>query len=482
MGNTTKDNLGYLGRKFQIRLMAQFLTDRKFANSIMDILNPNYFEDEYLRLIAVTIKDAYEQYETIPDAEILESRLLDTVRDDIQKTYVLGVLKEVKEANLNDSPWVQDKAMKFCKQQDLKKAVHKIQHIIDKGDLDDYDKCEEILRKSLETGDNKDEGISVFDNLDEVLSDDYRSPIPTGVEGLDELMDGGLSKGELGVILAPFGVGKTTMVTKFANTAKNHGYNVLQIFFEDNPKVLQRKHISCWTGIDLNELNANRDEIKEVMKQKEGEEGVLKLRKFASDGTTIPKIRQYIRKQIATGFRPDIVLVDYIDCVQPSKQFDDTWSGEGNVMRQFETMLAELDIAGWTAVQGNRSSIKAEVVEADQMGGSIKKGQIGHFIVSVAKSLVQKEEGRANLAVLKSRFGKDGVVYRDIIFNNANIQIEITEQNQGLSFLETKEVKEKESSQRVAYVLEASQAYKSKQNEGGEDTEDSGDTVVPINN
>ena len=34
------------------------------------------------------------------------------------------------------------------------------------------------------------------------------------------------------------------MMTKIANTAMSDGYNVLQIFFEDNPKVIQRKHLS----------------------------------------------------------------------------------------------------------------------------------------------------------------------------------------------------------------------------------------------
>ncbi len=350
--------------------------------------------------------------------------------------------------------------MKFCKQQEMKKAIYQIQNIIDKGDLDDYDKCEEILKKSLEVGDNKDDGISVFENIDDVLSDDFRKPIPTGIQGLDEIMDGGLSKGELGVALAPFGVGKTTLMTKIANSAKNYGYNVLQIFFEDTVKVIQRKHISCWTGINLNELNCHKDEIKEELSIREGERGILKLRKFASDGTTIPKIRQYIRKQIALGFKPDIVLLDYIDCIQPTKHFDDTWSGEGNVMRQFETMLSELDIAGWTAVQGNRSSIRADVVEADQIGGSIKKGQIGHFILSIAKTLDQKECGRANIAILKSRFGKDGIIFRDIIFDNATIQIEITDQDQGMSFFETKEAKERENQKRVTQVIDASEHYK----------------------
>jgi len=120
-----------------------------------------------------------------------------------------------------------------------------------------------------------------------------------------------------------------------------------------------------------------------------------------------------------------VVLLDYIDCVQPSKVFDDVYAGEGNVMRQFESMLAEFDLVGWTAVQGNRSSIKADVVEADQMGGSIKKGQIGHFIVSIAKTLDQKEAGTATMAILKSRFGKDGIIFSDIKFDNASIQIDM---------------------------------------------------------
>jgi nucleoside-triphosphatase THEP1 len=269
-------------------------------------------------------------------------------------------------------------------------------------------------------------------------------------------MDGGLSKGELAVILAPFGVGKTTMITKIANTAMNDGNKVLQIFFEDNPKVIQRKHISCWSGIDLNSLSLHKDAIMELCdeKQKEGK-GILKLKKFPSDGSTIPIIRQYIRKKIAEGFKPDVVLLDYIDCVEPSRRFDDVFSGEGSVMRQFESMLSEFEIAGWTAVQGNRSSIKANVVEADQMGGSIKKGQIGHFIVSIAKNLDQKENGTATMAILKSRFGKDGIIFEDIVFDNARIQIDMGQNMGGKSRVEHKKDVSRQDIARVAEVFSA---------------------------
>ena len=122
-------------------------------------------------------------------------------------------------------------------------------------------------------------------------------------------------------------------------------------------------------------------------------------------------------------------------------------------MRQFETMIAELNIAGWTAVQGNRSSIVANVVEADMIGGSIKKGQIGHFIMSVAKTLEQKEEGRATLAILKSRFGKDGIIFEDIIFDNGSLKID-TEETGDVSFLQFEKGEDKRRSDMVVKAME----------------------------
>lgn len=452
-----KDSFTHLGIEYQIRLVAQILSDEHFAESIIDIIDPNYFSDQSLKLITSLIKDVHAEYNIIPDIGSINFRVLDKVSSEIDRQCALTQLKAISEANLNDSLSIQEMAMKFCKQQELNKSIKLIQAIIDKGDFERYEECEEILKKALEHGDSRDTAVNVQDNMDDVLADDYRKPIPTGINGLDELMDGGLSKGELAVILAPFGVGKTTMMTKIANTAKNLGYNVLQIFFEDMPKAIQRKHYSCWTGIELNNLSLHKEEVKRIVEQRSGEKGILRLKKFSSDGTTIPVIRAYIRKQIAKGFRPDLILLDYIDCVEPSRKYDDVNAGEGSVMRQFESLLADYNMAGWTAVQGNRSSIKAEVVESDQMGGSIKKGQIGHFIISIAKSLDQKENGTATAAILKSRFSKDGIILQDIIFNNATIQVDMTEQSKVTTRSEYNQNKQKEETNHVAAMLEAAQ-------------------------
>lgn len=457
MAKIVKDSFSYLGPDFQPRLIAQLLVDNKFAESIIEIVDPNYFKDQSLKLIVSAIKDAYAEYNIIPDYGSLEIRLLNSISSELDQKYTLTQLKKVKDANLNDGLVIQDMAMKFCKQEELKKSIKEIQTIIDKGDMSKYEVCEEILKKALSHGEQKDNGLNVLDNIDIVLEDDFRKPIPTGIKGLDEVMDGGLSKGELAIILAPFGVGKTTMMTKIANTATDLSYKVLQIFFEDTEKIIQRKHLACWSGYKLNDLSLHKEELKQLVEEKKEKKLNLRLKRFPSDSTTIPIIKQYIRKLIAQGFRPDIILLDYIDVVQPSRRFEDVNAGEGDVMRQFETLLSEFDMAGWTAVQGNRSSIKSEVVEADQMGGSIKKGQIGHFVVSIAKTLDQKENGTATMAILKSRFGKDGIVFQDIMFNNATIQINMEENH---AFKTRSEYKKDQSKTESSYIANLMQKRK----------------------
>lgn len=442
--------LGYLGYKFQTELINQILhpANKKFSDRIIDIVHAKYFDNEYFRLIVAQIKDYYEKYEKIPAVDTLETILKMEIKDKVSQDYVFEMLKEINSLVVEDWEFVQSKALNFCRQQELKKANEKINKIVDNGEFENYETCAEILREALAVGGEKDDGTSITENIEAVLEKNFRHPIPTGINGIDELTDGGLSRGELGVVLAPYGVGKTTILTKMANTAYNHGYNVLQIVFEDMPDVIKRKHLACWSGIDLNDLADRKEEVlakhKEVTANRTND---LRIRKFTSEGVTMQTIKSFVRQEISTGFKPDIILLDYIDCVESTKQYSDEWSGEGGVMRAYESMLSEFGLVGWTAVQGNRSSISADVVTGDQMGGSIKKAQIGHFIMSVARTLPQKESGRATIAVLKSRFGRDGVVFEDCTFDNGKVHID-TETSQTFLGYEKGQEDKKESATR----------------------------------
>ena len=445
-------NFDYLGNTFQLQLLNQIVVDKDFSSSIMDVIESSYFDNKYFKIILQMIKEYHIKYESTPNFETLDQIVKSEITQEIVAKVVLDTLKQVKDAPFEGTVFVQEKALKFCKQQELQKAMDKAQKIITEGDFESYDKVEGLVRNALQVGEIDKGQTDIFANLDTVLEEDYRHPIPMGIPGIDKLLKGGLAKGEIGVILAPTGVGKTTILTKIANTAFNLGYNVLQVFFEDNPKIIQRKHFTLWTGIEPDNLVKNRDEVmSKVTEIQETMKNKLVLKKLASDTMTMNQIKGQVRKMIADGNKIDLIMLDYIDCVLPESTSKDEWKAEGSVMRGFEAMCHELDLVGWTATQGNRSSISAEVVTTDQMGGSIKKAQVGHVIISVAKTLQQKEMNLATIAITKSRLGKDGVVFENCKFNNELLEID-TESS--VTFLGFEEQQEERKRDRVKELME----------------------------
>ena len=445
-------NFNYLGETFQLQLLNQIITDKKFARSIIDVMEQNYFENKYFKIIVQMIKEYYRKYETSPSYETLEQITKSEIQQALAVKIITDTLNKVSTAPDEGSLFVQEKALKFCKQQELQKAITKAQKIIDGGEFENYDALESMVREALQVGEVETGTQDVFYNLDEVLNEDYRHPIPMGIPSIDKLLKGGLAKGEIGVILAPTGVGKSTWLTKIANNAFNLGNNVLQIFFEDNPKIIQRKHFTLWTGIAPDDLATKKEEVMAKINEiKETMPNRLILEKLPSDTMTILQIKNLVRKKIAEGIKIDMIILDYIDCLVPDKNLGDEWKSEGSVMRGFEAMCHELNIVGWCATQGNRSSISAEVVTTDQMGGSIKKAQVGHVIISVAKTLQQKELKLATIAITKSRIGSDGIIFENCKFDN---ELLVIDTESSVTFLGFEEQKEEKNRDRVKELLE----------------------------
>ena len=451
-------NFGYLGFSFQQSLIKAIVEDKKYAESIIDVLETKFFENASFKFIIENIKELYKTYNRIPDYNTLAQKIMAEGGNKDSSKVHLDTLESIKE-NEDQIAYVKDTALNFCKQQNLKRELKSVQNIIESGEFEAYNKIEEIIQKALQIGITNDEAHDVFFDIDGALEKDFRHPLPTGIVGIDNLLKGGLGIGELGIVLAPTGTGKTTLLTKFANTAYNLGYNVVQIFFEDNPGNIKRKHYTIWSDIAPDEQPEFKDLVKEKVEEAQSRStGTLKLLKLASDNVTVSEIKNKIRKMNSDGIKVDLLVLDYVDCISSDKSTNgEEWKGEGSVMRSLESMTGEFDMAIWTATQGNRESISSEVVTGDQMGGSIKKAQIAHVILSIGKTLEQKEHNLATLTLLKSRIGKDGVVFQNCKFNNEYLVIDTESQNTLLGH-EQDEVEKRKN--RVADIYKKAQEKK----------------------
>jgi hypothetical protein len=174
----------------------------------------SYFENKYFKIVVQFIKEYYGKYNEVPSFTTLKQIIKSELAQDILVKVAIDTLESIKNVSTDGAEFVQEKALKFCKQQELKKVMTKAQKIIDGGEFENYDQVESLVRNALQVGELDKGQIDVFDDTEGVLSEDFRHPIAMGIKGIDKLLKGGLAKGEIGVILAPTGVGKAQNVSE----------------------------------------------------------------------------------------------------------------------------------------------------------------------------------------------------------------------------------------------------------------------------
>ena len=444
--NTENTLTSYLGPEFQQRLMWQLLVEPEFAEKTISNLAIEYFDDPNLKRLFIIILEYYKENGKVPNLQnqsILQAiNKYKTPNNIIEEESLFAAIKRIElwnERIINkqlfyDGDIVQKQTREFIKQQEYRKIGEYILTKTKNGEIRSKffnDDIQEKIQKVSHIGDEEDYGTDVFDNIDHALRKEFRQTIATGVDVIDALTDGGLGKGEIGVILTPSGVGKTTLLTKIANTAYEGEKNVAQIVFEDTIEQIQRKHFTIWSKVPLSKIDdeeqnviVNRIAHEKATKMKG--KGNLVIKKFSQENTTMMDIRKWmIGYEKKYGIKFDILVLDYLDCLESHKKSPDRNEAELVIIKSFEALASDFNIPAWTAIQTNRSGFNAEYVEAYQTGGSIKRVQKAHFFMSVAKTPDQKEANLASIRIIKARFAPDGQTFTDCIFNNDTMQIVI---------------------------------------------------------
>jgi len=449
MAQPNKTNLGFLGEKFQYKLTHEFMENHTFFEDLSTILDQNMFTDPNLKTYVGVMKNYYEREGNVPTYDMMEIELRDISHSEKEIETYLAIIEKIRNVQTEGVDRIRDLAEKFFRQQNIVKTANEILRIAGNGDTDKYDACVSLLNDAMTQGIHNDFGEAIFDHIGETLSDDYRTPIPTGIGKIDEALEGGLGKGELGVIIGPTSFGKTSLTTAMASHAACCGYKVLQIVFEDRIKQIQRKHIGRITGIEAKDLSKpeNIDIVKETIENFQDKEKLnnnLRIVKFPSGEKTARQLERFIKKLINSGFKPDLTIIDYFECVEHEndRATSNEFSQEGKTMRKFEAMASELDMAIWIPSQGTKDSINLELVTMDKIGGSVKKAQIAHVIMSIARTVDDIANNKATIAILKNRAGKSGKVFNNVEFNNGTCRISTDNVDELDSLFELKQKQE----------------------------------------
>ena len=91
----TNKNFDYLGNNFQIQLLNQIILDKEFSHSIIDVIENNYFENKYFKIIIQMVKEYYTKYEHTPSFDTLEQVAKSELQQETAVKVVLDTIKKI---------------------------------------------------------------------------------------------------------------------------------------------------------------------------------------------------------------------------------------------------------------------------------------------------------------------------------------------------------------------------------------------------
>jgi replicative DNA helicase len=410
------DRLSSYGYSFQIKVITILLTDKIFIQQIVDILSPTYFESDANNWIVTTILEYHAEYKSPPTLEVLKVRL-DTVDHDVLKTQIIAHLKDAwKYTGANDLEFIKDQVLDFCKNQEIKKAILGSVELLKNGQ---YEDIKSKIDNALKAGADKDIGHEYMINIEERYSESVRDVKETPWESINEIMDGGLGKGELGVFVAPAGIGKSWGLINIGANAIKKGLTVVHYTLELNQAYVGLRYDSVITGIPNQNLKHYQSEVKSAVDKLTGE---LIIKYYPTKSVSVIGIRAHIEKCIMQDKKPDIVIVDYADLlVGAGKEKHQVLE---SIYEDLRGTAGEYDIPVWTASQANRSALEMDIIEADKIAESYGKVMVADFILSLSRKVQDKLAGTGRWYVIKNRFGPDGITFPSKL-NLSNGQIDI---------------------------------------------------------
>ena len=93
---SSNKNFDYLGSSFQIQLLNQIIVDSNFSRSIIDVIEPNYFENKYFKLIIQMIKEYSQKWDSVPTFDTLEQISKSEFQQETISKVIIDTIKKIK--------------------------------------------------------------------------------------------------------------------------------------------------------------------------------------------------------------------------------------------------------------------------------------------------------------------------------------------------------------------------------------------------
>ena len=415
----TLNSLSTYGTAFQVKVLSSLLTHKEFLQNINDVLSEEYFDNQAHKWIIGEILNYYEEYHTTPTMEVLKVEMK-KVENEVLQLSIKEQLREAYQASSSDLEYIENEFSSFCKNQQLKKALLNSVDLLNSGD---FEAIRGLIDNALKAGAEKNIGHEYIKDTEARYREEARTTVPTPWDKFNNLMRGGLGNGDFGLIFGNPGGGKSWTLVALGGFAVKLGYNVLHYTLELGEDYVGRRYDAFFTGKPVDTLFKSKDKIEEIVKELPGQ---LIIKEYAPGQATVNTIRAHIQKCNDLEFKPDLVIIDYVDLLSSKKRTQDRKGEIDDIYVSTKGLAKELQLPIWSVSQVNRAGAKDDVIEGDKAAGSYDKIMITDVAISLSRKKEDKVNGTGRFHFMKNRYGMDGMTF-SVVADTSTGHFEVTD-------------------------------------------------------
>jgi archaellum biogenesis ATPase FlaH len=382
-----------------------FLSSKEIFFGYSDMIPPSIFGNAIQTNLFILIQKFATKYKRIPDFDTLILLLEKLPESEKQNraAYVEFIDSVMASESSVDLELFEDELRKAIQDYEIEQFILQTANKVGKVTVEDVLSNIQGLMTKIKP---KSVGVDVT-NVEQVVKTirhDASDRISTGLVDLDRALFGGYGTDEIFIALAPPGKGKSYYLINAMYYAMLAGHNALYITCELSERAVLRRlysRVSFTSKKDMLNLELVAVYAKKFFTLSKAQGRVIY---FPGNSLSVSGIESLLEQQnLYFGFKPNILLVDYLDRLAPRPGDREPRHQLRNITDDLRSIALKRNIPIVTATQANRASLaKVKITEAN-VSESFGKVEVADVVAAICQTDQEKIMNRMRLVLVKNR-------------------------------------------------------------------------------